>query len=449
MSKKMKLLIAVLVAIITLTVSGTVAVLAQDEEEPVSEEEFIEQSDELLPGVKHFLSAGGSDELLSRVAEILGISEDELREAFEQARQEIMAERWEKAFYKLLDRAVEEGLITEEEAEEIKDWWEQKPDALNWALLRKAFLLMRPSPESLAKKGHKGLGEIRQHLRQWFGEMNKPEMRLEILDKVLEKLYAAYLENDVDQYPVGPDYAAGLRYFLSLTDLSPLAVKGQITGPVTWGLTVTDETRRAILYDDVLGDAVPRFLRLKAGWQEKELKKICPDTIIFVDEPYMAAYGSSASAGVFSSPEEIVNLLEEVFAGINGLKGLHCCGNTDWSVLLNTNVDILSFDAYNYGQSLSLYPSETRKFLDRKGTIAWGIVPNDEESLTKESVASLKDCLEETIAPFTRNGIRFEQLLKQGLLTPSCGLASISEEVATHTLELLAELSAAIRKRYL
>ena len=265
--------------------------------------------------------------------------------------------------------------------------------------------------------------------------------------EALERLYAAYLENDFARYAIGPEYAAGLHRFLSLTDLSPLAVKGQVTGPVTWGLTVTDDAGKGILYDDFLGDAVPRLLRLKAAWQEKELRRISKNTIIFVDEPYMSAFGS---VSVMLSREQVINLLEEVFGGIGGLKGVHCCGNTDWSVLLETGVDIVSFDAYNYAPSLSLYPAEVKKFLDRGGTVAWGVVPNEEDSLARESAASLKDRLEEAMAPFTRQGVRFQQLIAQGLLTPSCGLASLTTaEAAGRALELLTELSAEIRKRYI
>jgi len=270
--------------------------------------------------------------------------------------------------------------------------------------------------------------------------------RSQDLDKPLEKLYAAYLDNDFDKYPVSAEYAAGLHSFLALTNLSPLAVKGQITGPVTWGLTVADDSRRAIIYDDVLGDAVAKFLKLKASWQEKALSKISKNTIIFVDEPYMAAFGS---VGISLSKERIISLLEEVFSGISGLKGIHCCGNTDWSVLLETSTDIVSFDAYNYAQSLSLYPAEVKRFLDRQGTIAWGIVPNNEEPLAKETVISLKDRLEEAMAPFTRKGIRFKQLIEQGLLTPSCTLTTLSKEAAGQALELLADLSTKIRKRYM
>jgi methionine synthase II (cobalamin-independent) len=265
------------------------------------------------------------------------------------------------------------------------------------------------------------------------------------LDKELEEFYAAYLENNIDKYPVSREYAAGLHHFLGLKNLTPLAVKGQVTGPVTWGLTVTDDEKRAIIYDETLGDVVAKLLRLKASWQERELSKISKNTIIFVDEPYMATFGS---VSMNLSRQRVVGLLEEVFRGLSGLKGVHCCGNTDWSVLLEASFDILSFDAYNYAPSLSLYPAEIKNFLEKGGVIAWGIVPNDEPSIKKETVASLKDRLEEAMAPFTGNGVPFKQLIARGLLTPSCGLASISEAAAGRALELLAELSADIRKRY-
>jgi methionine synthase II (cobalamin-independent) len=270
--------------------------------------------------------------------------------------------------------------------------------------------------------------------------------RTEDLDEALEKFYTAYLEEDIDKYPTTAAYAAGLHAFIASEDMAPRAVKGQITGPLTWGLSVSDNEGKAILYDDILGDAVAKFLRLKAAWQEKQLAKISPNTIIFVDEPYMASFGSVA---VPLSKERVVLLLEEVFSGIKGIRGVHCCGNTDWSVILETSLDILSFDAYNYAQSLSLYPKEVKRFLDKKGVIAWGVVPNDSPSLGKESVAALKDRLEEAMLPFTRNGTPFKQLVAQSMITPSCTLASLpTPDASARALELLVELSKIMRSKY-
>ena len=141
------------------------------------------------------------------------------------------------------------------------------------------------------------------------------------LDKSLEQLYTAYLENNVDKYPISPDYAAGLHSFLASTNLSPVAVKGQIIGPISWGLTVTDNERKSILYDEALADAAAKLLRLKASWQEQVLSKISRNTIIFVDEPYMASFGSAFFA---LSREKVISLLEAVFGGIRVLNGIPC-----------------------------------------------------------------------------------------------------------------------------
>lgn len=111
MSKRMKALIAVMVAVLVLTVGGTAMVMAQEEEPPTTPE------------------ANG---ILARVAEILGISQEDLSNAFEQAKQDIKQE----AFVRFLNKAVEEGRISQEEADEILQWWEQRPEVVERLLLR-------------------------------------------------------------------------------------------------------------------------------------------------------------------------------------------------------------------------------------------------------------------------------------------------------------------------
>ncbi|MBA7596980.1 hypothetical protein ES703_16663 [subsurface metagenome] len=270
--------------------------------------------------------------------------------------------------------------------------------------------------------------------------------RTEEVEKPLEQLYASYLKSDIEKYAVSSDYAAGFHAFLKADLGSPFAVKGQVTGPISWGLTVTDQDRRPIIYDDVLADALAKHLRLKAAWQERELRAISPNTIIFVDEPYMASLGS---AFVSLPREQAVALLEEVLSGIGGLKGVHCCGNTDWSLLLNTSLDILNLDAYNYGHTLALYPEEVKAFLERGGVVAWGIVPNDEQELKGETAKSLLDRLEETIGALDRKGVSFRLLMERSLVTPSCTLGLISPDAAASALELLAGVSKELRKRYI
>ncbi len=264
------------------------------------------------------------------------------------------------------------------------------------------------------------------------------------LDRELEALYQAVVENDLDFAAVSPDYAAGFHRFLEMDLGQPLLVKGQVTGPVSWGLVVTDQDRRPVLYEEVLAEAIATHLRLKASWMERELRQRWPATLLFVDEPYMASFGS---AFVSLGREQAVGLMEEVFGGIEGLKGVHCCGNTDWSLLLSTSVDILNLDAYGYAETLALYPDEVGAFLERGGIIAWGIVPAGDQVMD-ESVSSLVERFREAVGLLAAKGLHRDDLLASSLIMPSCGCGSLSEETAERVMALTAAVSIALRERY-
>lgn len=274
-------------------------------------------------------------------------------------------------------------------------------------------------------------------------EGDKPRVkRTTDFDTELERLLTT-AEDEIDAYHISADCAAGLHALPTFLS-HPETMKGQITGPVSFGLCITDINGRGIVYDETLAEAAARLLRLKAKWQENFLRRITRTTIIFVDEPYFTSLGT---AFVALSNERVARLLEEVLGGLSGVKGIHCCGSTDWSLLLSAPIDVLSFDAYNYADSLACYPANVKAFLEKGGNIAWGIVPNDEDALADESLSSLYDRFGEVIAPFTRDGISFRQITAQSLLTPSCGLASLSTDAAVQALELLKGLSDKIRSR--
>ncbi len=63
---------------------------------------------------------------ISKVANILGLEEEQVADALKLARQEMFQEAQEQR----LQKAIEDGLITEEEADQIKQWWQDCPEAL-------------------------------------------------------------------------------------------------------------------------------------------------------------------------------------------------------------------------------------------------------------------------------------------------------------------------------
>ena len=267
------------------------------------------------------------------------------------------------------------------------------------------------------------------------------------LDRDLEALYLAYLEDDLEHGRIGETYAQGLALLTSGQVPLPqsiVALVGRLTGPISWGVSVVDQTRRPVLHNEILADAVGKHLRLKAAWQEAQFRPLAPRTMVMIEEPYMASVGS-AYVGV--DRQQVIALLEEVFAGIHGLKGVHCCGDSDWSVVLDTSVDIISLDAYDYAETLVRHCESLTSFLKRGGIIAWGIVPAG-AAAAGEDVKSLILRLEQAIDHLAEHDVPRELLLQAGLISPSCGLAALAPGMAEAIIQLTAGVAAEMRRRY-
>ena len=267
----------------------------------------------------------------------------------------------------------------------------------------------------------------------------------EDITPALETFYTPFLEDNLDYFALPREHAAGFYAMLELLKTQPGDwVKGQVTGPISMGLTVVDQDLRSSLYNEMLADAIVKNAAMNARWQIRQLKTVRPNVMIVVDEPYMASFGS---AFISLSREQAITMLDEVFDAIHaegGLAGIHCCANTDWSVLLETQVDILNLDAYGYIQNLALYPAELRRYLDRGGVIAWGIVPNNQEidSVTPEGLAAkLREGINTICEKAAARGVAIlpEEFNSRSLITLACGLGSTTFEIADKVLTMLTE----------
>jgi hypothetical protein len=262
----------------------------------------------------------------------------------------------------------------------------------------------------------------------------------------LESFYTRYLADNPDEFALPQSYAAGFYEMLDrLHKFSGEWVKGHVTGPISFGLTVTDQDLRASLYNELLADVIVKNIAMNARWQVDALKSVSPNVMIFVDEPYMASFGS---AYISLDREKVILMLDEVFEAIHSegaLAGVHCCGNTDWSVLMATSVDILNLDAFEFLENLALYPAELSAFLERGGIVAWGMVPNNEEvfEVTAQNLAEqLKQGMAFIRGKAQNRGveIRLEDLAAQSLVTPSCGLGPATIEVANQSMTLISDI---------
>jgi methionine synthase II (cobalamin-independent) len=229
-------------------------------------------------------------------------------------------------------------------------------------------------------------------------------------------------------------------------------VKGQITGPVTFATGVKDQEKKPIFYDHQLRDAANKLLGLKARWQAERLSEIHPSVIVFFDEPALAGFGSSEFISI--SKQDVLECFSEVVAPVHqagGLTGIHVCANADWSLVLDSEADILSFDAYSYFDKLLIYSGELNGFLEAGKIIAWGIVPTlNTEDIERETADSLYAQFREKLARLRdKTGRGERQLLNQSLITPSCGTGSLNLEQATKVMRMTRDVSERIRRELL
>ena len=112
-----------------------------------------------------------------------------------------------------------------------------------------------------------------------------------------------------------------------------------------------------------------------------------------MDEPSISQVGSCAFVTV--KKEDVINMLKNISDDIKkfgALSGIHCCGKTDWDIAIESEVDIINFDAYFYAQSVGTYAQKLRKFMGNGGFLSFGIVPTlDKEALGRLDIKELKE----------------------------------------------------------
>ena len=275
-------------------------------------------------------------------------------------------------------------------------------------------------------------------------KLEKDKIIVEVDEREIENFFQTVISNP-EKLAVSKNYAKGLYALLKAKQKFEF-VKGQITGPISFGLQVCDQDKKPIIYNELLMDALVKNLSAKAKFQEQQLKKVSKNVVIFIDEPFMSAFGS---AMVSLSREQVVSYLNEILNNLGCIKGIHCCSNTDWSVLLDMNIDIISFDAYGYFDKFVIYADKIKKFLSDGKIIAWGIVPTNKEDLAKETADKLVGKFELQVKELSKNtNIKAEQILKQSLITPSCGTGSLGEEGALRVFELTKSVSLKLKEKY-
>lgn len=300
-----------------------------------------------------------------------------------------------------------------------------------------------------------GLPGVRTREGSVFVQTDAPEFESELYE-----FYEHYLDVDAgnrdileSRFKMGEETGGTFFKFLEIMDKADkselLALKGQVVGPFTLLSGLKDQGDRALLYDERLQDVLPKHLAMKARWQIHHLRRFGRPVIIFMDEPALAGYGSSAFISV--SRELIQQILKEIVDAIHAegaLAGIHICANTDWLLAFDSNVDIINFDAYNYFDKFALYRKAFAEFMSEGRIVAWGMVPtSDPTTIMQETAQGLAERWIKNIEELTAPDLSVEKILSQSIFSPSCGCGSLTEEAAERVLQLNRQLGELLRSR--
>lgn len=253
--------------------------------------------------------------------------------------------------------------------------------------------------------------------------------------------------DDPGYFDVSETYSAVYHRFLSLDLADRAAIRGQLEGPVSFGFNILDQEERPILFDDTVRPFMLEFMARRLNVQLSRLKRRNTNAFMFVDEPglqflfsALAGYGDIKAKGD----------LDDFFAQVDRPRGIHLCGNPDWDFLLNLDLEILSMDIYTNAEIFSSYAPSIRRFLDKGGTIVWGIVPTGMETFSQEDLPSLIACLEAVWEALSKKGVDRDRLIAHSMLSPAtcCLVNPDREKTVERAFESVNQMSRQLREAH-
>lgn len=281
-------------------------------------------------------------------------------------------------------------------------------------------------------------------------EKGRLQFNTEIFQNELEEYFIKM--EDQNTYALSKQYSLVFDKFLSKDLENYVAIRGQVTGPISFGFKVLDEELKPIIYNDEVKSILFDFIRRKVNHQYEILKAKNSHAFVWVDEPGLGYIFSGLSG---YNDQQAKKDYIDFFQGLNGPKGLHLCADVNLPYLLELGVEILSFDAFQIGFMPKQYAKTVSDFLKKGGIISWGIIPTNSSILSNNKLDHITSLLLNYWKIISEdNELSLKEIAQQSLLAParcclkeinlngdSCEVPDIEEKIVERAFFLLGEIS--------
>ncbi len=261
-------------------------------------------------------------------------------------------------------------------------------------------------------------------------------------------LYFEEVADDPHFYELSPKYSVAFNAFMERDLSSYPCIRGQSVGPVSFGLKIVDENKKPIAYNDEIREFMFDFMAEKCNAQYRQMAAKNENALVWMDEPGLQMLFASFTG---YTGERAAADYRGYLERLEGPRGVHLCGNPDWSFLLSElDLDILSMDSFTVGHVFSLYKNEVIDFLKKGSVIAWGITPTLTEELNAETMKTLAKRLEDVFQVLCEQGIDMDELLDRSWLAPSrcCLVNPDRTKSVEESFRLLNELAGYLKEKY-
>ena len=165
---------------------------------------------------------------------------------------------------------------------------------------------------------------------------------------------------DSETFSLRQSHSVAYHRFLAEDLQNYPAIRGQVTGPVSFGFRVTDENSKPIIYNEGVRALLYDFIQRKANRQYQQLREKNQNAFVWLDEPGLGWVFSGLSG---YNDIQARQDYHDFLAGFDGPRALHLCANVNLPYLLQLGIELLSFDAYQMEVMPKGYVSAVADFL--------------------------------------------------------------------------------------
>jgi methionine synthase II (cobalamin-independent) len=233
----------------------------------------------------------------------------------------------------------------------------------------------------------------------------------------------------------GPAGFGGARELLARHGPVLRDLKTQATGPVTLAVALVNRGHDPATVWDCVVPGLIDLIRAHLG----EIAAGAPGSAVTVilDEPSLVAFGPGPAVPA-EARSRAMEAIRDVIGALHVPVGVHCCADTDWSLVTESGPSVISWDLAELGSGFHQSLEALADAIATGTQIAWGVVPVTGAALpAAETIAGRYRA---ALAELVVAGAPVQPMREDAWATPACGLVGLTVGQAERVMDRVGDV---------